>query len=47
MLLGDVPLHALAKNGGTSIQVIEKWYAEINAEQYANSLAGIIERENA
>jgi len=46
MLNGDVPLHALAKNGGTSIQVIEKWYAEITAEQYADSLAGLIEREN-
>ena len=46
MLNGDVTLHALAQNGGTSIQVIEKWYAEIQAEQYAASLSGLIEKEN-
>lgn len=47
MLNSDVSLHALAINGGTSIQVIEKWYAEIQAEQYAESLSGLIERENS
>lgn len=47
MLNSDVSLHALAINGGTSIQVIEKWYAEIHAEQYAESLSGLIERENS
>ena len=47
LLRADVPMLALAKNGGTSIQVLEKWYAELQSDQYADGLAGIIERENS
>ena len=47
MLNGDLTLHMLAKNGGTSIAVIEKWYAEIQATQYAKSLSGVVDRVNS
>lgn len=47
LLRADVPLLSLAKNGGTSIQVLEKWYAELTSDDYADGLAGIIERENS
>jgi hypothetical protein len=46
MLNSDVSLNALALNGGTSIDVIQKWYAELQAEQYAGGLAGLIQKEN-
>jgi len=47
MLHSDVPLYALALNGGTSIDVIQKWYSEVQAEQYAGGLAGLIQKENS
>ena len=42
----DAPFVFLAKNGGTSIQVLEKWYADVKAPQGARGLAGMIEKEN-
>lgn len=46
LINSDVPLILLAKNGGTSIQVLEKWYADIKAPDGAVGLAGLIEKEN-
>ena len=46
LINSDAPLIMLAKNGGTSIQVLEKWYADVKAPQGAEGLAGLIEREN-
>ena len=39
-------LYALAENCGTSIQVIQKWYAELQAEQFADSLAGMMMKKD-
>lgn len=46
ILNNQVPLMALAENCGTSIQVIQKWYAELQAEQFADSLAGLMMKNN-
>lgn len=46
LINSDVKLHALATNAGTSPNVIMKWYQEVQAEQYAESLSGLIEAEN-
>ena len=40
----DAPLIMLAKNGGTSVQVLEKWYADIKPQDGAVGLAGLISR---
>lgn len=42
ILNNDVPLIALAKNCGTSIAVIQKWYAELEAQQFSTALAGLM-----
>ena len=42
----DASFLFLARNGGTSIQVLEKWYADVKAPEGAKGLAGLIEREN-
>ena len=46
ILNSDASLIMLAKNGGTSIQVLEKWYAHIKAPEGARGLAGLIDKEN-
>ena len=41
----NAPLIMLAKNGGTSITVLQKWYADVVAEDGAQGLAGLISKE--
>jgi len=40
----DAPLIMLAKNGGTSVGVLEKWYADVKPQDGAKGLAGLISR---
>lgn len=46
LINSDVSLHALAINGGTSPDVIFKWYQEAAADSFAHTLSSLIQDEN-
>ncbi len=47
LINSDVSLYALAKNGGTSIQVIQEWYAHVTSDKFATKLSQVINRNNS
>ena len=46
LIHSEVRLHELAVNGGTSPEVISKWYHHATAREYAPSLSKVIDRVN-
>ena len=46
LIHSDVRLHELAVNGGSSPEVIARWYHHATAKEYAPSLSKVIERVN-
>lgn len=46
LIHSDVRLHELAVNGGTSPEVISRWYHHATAKEYAPSLSKVIARVN-
>jgi len=46
LINSDVGLYELAKNGGTSVQVIQDWYAHVTSDKFATKLSRVIDRNN-
>lgn len=46
LINSDVGLYELAKNGGTSVQVIQEWYAHVTSDKFATKLSRVIDRRN-
>jgi hypothetical protein len=46
LIHSDVRLHELAVNGGSSPEVIARWYHHATAKEYAPSLSKVIARVN-
>jgi site-specific recombinase XerD len=46
LINSDVSLYALAKNGGTSPEMITQWYAHVLPTDFADQLSEVIDRSN-
>lgn len=46
LINSDAGLYELAINGGTSVQVIQDWYAHVTSDEFATKLSRVIDRSN-